>query len=30
MIAAVATIIFGVAVFYFPRLGISRKFKEKT
>ena len=30
MIAAVATIILGVAVFYFPRLGISRKFEEKT
>ena len=30
MIAAVGTIIMGIAVFYFPRLGISQKFKERT
>lgn len=30
IIAAVLTIIFSIAVFYFPRLGLSQKFKEKT
>jgi uncharacterized protein YkwD len=30
IIAAVATIIIGIAVFYFPRLGLSQKFKERT
>lgn len=30
MFAAVATIIIGIAVFYFPRVGLSQKFKERT
>ena len=30
MLAAVATIIISIAVFYFPRLGLSQKFKERT
>jgi uncharacterized protein YkwD len=30
IIAAVFTIIFSIAVFYFPRLGLSQKFKERT
>ncbi len=30
IIAAVVTIIIGIAVFYFPHLGISQKFKERT
>lgn len=29
IIAALVTIIFGIAVFYFPRHGLSQKFKEK-
>jgi uncharacterized protein YkwD len=30
IIAAVVTIIIGIAVFYFPRHGLSQKFKERT
>ena len=30
IIAAVATIIIGIAVFYFPKHGLSQKFKERT
>ncbi|MBE2222327.1 MAG: hypothetical protein IAF02_12340 [Anaerolineae bacterium] len=30
IIAALATIIISIAVFYFPRLGLSQKFKERT
>lgn len=30
IIAAVGTIIFSIAVFYFPRHGLSQKFKERT
>ncbi len=30
IIAAIATIVFGVAVFYFPKHGLSQKFKERA
>ena len=30
IVAAVATIIIGIAIFYFPRLGLNQKFKERT
>jgi hypothetical protein len=30
IIAAVGTIIFSIAIFYFPRHGLSQKFKERT
>ncbi|PID87274.1 MAG: hypothetical protein CSB13_00190 [Chloroflexi bacterium] len=30
IIAAIATIVLGIAVFYFPKLGLSQKFKERA